>query len=195
VAHDLITNAHLGHAATAARGVGSPRIGTVVAFNGAQHAARVMIQPEGAETGWLPVLAAAVGGGWGIQAGLEIGAQVLVAPRDGDLNSGVVLGAIWSDADRAPGAPSEELWMIHKAGALVKLTNDGQVLVQDAHGTKLHFTNDGTVVVEGNLAVTGSIVGGHGTGGSVNLQTHTHAQPNDSHGDTEHETNSPTPGT
>src|SRR5581483_5197274 len=54
---------------------------------------------------------------------------------------------------------------------------------------------DGTSVYPGNIHTSGAIVAGFGTGGQVGLQTHSHAQPNDSHGDTEAPTAAPTGGT
>lgn len=71
----------------------------------------------------------------------------------------------------------------------------------------------GNVIVQGNLQLQGAIqnvTGGQyaqdintagevhakfGTGGQVGLSTHTHTQPNDSHGDTESPVSAPTPGT
>ena len=47
----------------------------------------------------------------------------------------------------------------------------------------------------GNLQTTGNVIAGFGSGDQVGLQTHKHTQPNDSHGDTEQPTNSPTAGT
>lgn len=47
----------------------------------------------------------------------------------------------------------------------------------------------------GELRVTGPVFAGYGTGDQVGLQTHVHAQPNDSHGDAESPTNPATPGT
>ena len=47
----------------------------------------------------------------------------------------------------------------------------------------------------GNLATSGNITAGAGTGDQVGLRTHTHTQPNDSHGDTEQPTAAPTAGT
>lgn len=47
----------------------------------------------------------------------------------------------------------------------------------------------------GDLKTSGNIIAGFGTGDQVGLQTHTHHQPNDSHGDTEAATNAPTAGT
>lgn len=72
---------------------------------------------------------------------------------------------------------------------------------------------NGNAAITGGLSLTGKITGsgggtytqplvtsaavtaGEGTGNQVNLQTHTHTQPNDSHGDTEQPVNAPTPGT
>lgn len=51
------------------------------------------------------------------------------------------------------------------------------------------------VTIESDLHVTGAIIAGYGGGDQVGLQTHTHSQPPDSHGDTEVETNSATAGT
>jgi hypothetical protein len=54
---------------------------------------------------------------------------------------------------------------------------------------------DGRSTYAGNFYTSGGIVAGIGTGDSVGLQTHTHTQPNDSHGDVEGATASPTGGT
>ena len=47
----------------------------------------------------------------------------------------------------------------------------------------------------GDIKTAGNVVAGFGTGGSVGLKTHTHTQPNDSHGDVEGPTSAPTAGT
>lgn len=49
-------------------------------------------------------------------------------------------------------------------------------------------------VYPGDLKIAGDVIAGEGTGGSVGLKTHTHTQPNDSHGDTEQPTAAPTAG-
>lgn len=53
----------------------------------------------------------------------------------------------------------------------------------------------GGATYSGDLKVGGNVIAGFGTGDQVGLQTHTHTQPNDSHGDTEQPTASPTAGT
>lgn len=50
-------------------------------------------------------------------------------------------------------------------------------------------------VISGAAKFAGDVVAKAGTGGSVTLSTHTHTQPNDSHGDVEGPTSSPTGGT
>lgn len=47
----------------------------------------------------------------------------------------------------------------------------------------------------GNLRVSGEVYSNYGLSNQNGLSTHTHTQPNDSHGDTEQPTSAPTPGT
>lgn len=54
---------------------------------------------------------------------------------------------------------------------------------------------DGVSVYAGNIQTGGSVTAGVGTGDQVGLQTHQHAQPNDSHNDVEQPTAAPTAGT
>ncbi len=48
--------------------VGQPRFGIVTSVDPSSATARVQLQPEGVLTGWLPVLSAWVGAGWGWSA-------------------------------------------------------------------------------------------------------------------------------
>lgn len=50
-------------------------------------------------------------------------------------------------------------------------------------------------IYAGDIKTAGNVIGGFGTGDQVGLTTHTHTQPNDSHGDTEQPTSAPTAGT
>lgn len=55
--------------------------------------------------------------------------------------------------------------------------------------------SDAGGVYGGAIHTAGAVIAGFGTGGQVGLQTHTHTQGNDGHGDAEQATNSPTGGT
>lgn len=89
-----------------------------------------------------------------------------------------------------------------KNGNLISTGPNGTT-IKDKSGNVIDMTAGGITVtpasgpvkVVGDLQVTGSLIGGFGTGDAVGLQTHTHTQPVDSHGDTEAPTNPPTPGT
>ena len=56
-----------------------PRMGLVTAWDGNAIAAKVKIQPEDFESGWLPVGVDWMGYGWGFIAPLAEGDQVLVS--------------------------------------------------------------------------------------------------------------------
>ncbi|MGH2873586.1 MAG: hypothetical protein ACRDL5_14140, partial [Solirubrobacteraceae bacterium] len=100
----------------------------------------------------------------------------------------------------------------------VVLGSDGTALMQDAAGAYVKATNDGSVRVNGNLLVAGTIGTTSGTwgdgsatvtgtikatqdivastaGNNISVTSHVHAQSPDSHGDTEQPTDAPTAGT
>jgi hypothetical protein len=81
----------------------------------------------------------------------------------------------------------------------------GVELRSDDGTCKLNFSKNGMTLTfpggsfnfdtSGNFWATGEITRGHGTGDSVTVGQHTHGQGNDSHGDSEVETNKPTANT
>jgi uncharacterized protein involved in type VI secretion and phage assembly len=150
---------------------GVARFGLVSSFDPSAYAARVMIQPENVLSGWLPVLSAWVGAGWGMAAPLTPGAQVLVIAQEGDAEQGVIVGAVWSAVDQPLPAPAGELWLQHQSGSFLKLHSDGTIALQAA-----------VVNVTGNLVVSGDIAdqnGAHGTLAALRNahDAHTHAVP------------------
>ena len=176
---DRFLNALKGHAAAQAQAQGQPRFGTVTSYNPHDGTAKVQIQPEGVQTGWLPVLSAWVGNGWGLHSPLSTGEQVLVLPQDGDAEHGVIVGRAWSDQMRPPTAAPGDMVIQHQTGSMVTLTANGQITVKDASGTSMVFSNNGTVTLTGNLLVTGNISdsnGAHGTFASLRsaYDGHTH---------------------
>jgi hypothetical protein len=124
---------------------GQARFGIVTSVDPGAGTARVQLQPEGVLTGWLPVLSAWVGAGWGISCPPTPGDQVLVLPQEGDSEHGIIVGRAWSRAAPAPAAPVGECWLTHKSGSFIRLVNDG------------------TIRMRGDLHVDGDIYDRHGS--------------------------------
>lgn len=152
--------------------VAKPRLGTVSGYDPNTYMVKVQLQPEGVETGWLPLGSPFVGSGFGIAVGPAIGDQVEVQFPDGDLSSGVVSMRFYSDAARPPAVPSGEVWIVHSSGSLLKLHNDGSIEINATAGIKYTGTSHafhGPVTMDQTLQATGQISGQGGlaiSGGS-----------------------------
>jgi phage baseplate assembly protein gpV len=153
---DLFSNVSKSHAAGLDGLGGVARFGLVSSFDPNAYAARVMLQPENVLSGWLPIVSAWVGAGWGLAAPLTPGDQVLVVAQEGSAEHGVILGAVWSVVDAPLPAPAGELWLRHQTATTVNIT--------------------GNLVVSGNISDQG---GAHGTLAALRSahDNHTHADP------------------
>lgn len=172
----------------AAGEVAEARAGIVRSYDPDSGAARVEFvdrsQPEdGAEpflSGWLPVTSPWVGNGWGMDAPPSVGDQVEVKFFGGDIENGYVCGRLYSDADRPPGAPSGEFWVVHASGSALKFRNDGTVEVKAATTASYtahlhHFIGpvrmDDTLLVQDTITGNGgmAVTGDNGTGKSMSI--------------------------
>lgn len=117
---------------------GRPRFATVASVDSASATARVVLQPEGVLTGWLPVLSSWTGAGWGMVCLPSPGDQVFVIGQEGDAENGVIVGSAFSNKRLPPPAPAGEFWLVHATGSCLKLTNDGRIQICG----DLHVTGD-----------------------------------------------------
>lgn len=133
----------------------SERHGLVTAFDPKTYTAKVTFQPEGQESGWLPIETGHIGGNYGIAIGLTpgdgkaTGDQVIVRYQEGDFESGKIVQRVHSDSDQPPQVQSGEMviWSkFKKSGG----TPDG---AQGGTGQQLFFKKDGSVnFTDGNGA-------------------------------------------
>lgn len=131
---DRIFNSIKAQARSLDQRAGQPRFATVASVNPGTATARVMLQPEGMLSGWLPILSAWTGAGWGMVCPPQPGDQVLVVPQESDAENAVIIGRAYSDVQAPPGAPAGELWLVHRSGSFFKLQNDGTLRVRgDLH--------------------------------------------------------------
>jgi phage baseplate assembly protein V len=141
-----------------------PKLGTISGYDPARPAVKVQLQPEGNETGWIPLGSLWAGNGWGMFAAPAIGSQVEVTFIDGNNEAGVVGLHFFSDVDQALSVQSGEFWIVHGKGAFVKLTNDGKLTVSDGQGATIALNGDGTITSAanswthtGDVNVTGNV--------------------------------------
>jgi len=115
-----------------------PRMGIVTSSNPQTATAKVLLQPEGVLTGWLPVLTQWVGSGWGMACPPSAGDQVLIIPQEGDAQHGLIVGRLYSNLVRPPAAEPGEITLSHQSGCSLRLLNSGVVEV----GGDLHVSGD-----------------------------------------------------
>ena len=150
-----------------ARG-GQPRFGIVTSIDIERAVAKVIVQPDGVQTGWLPVLSAWAGQGWGMICMPSPGDQVFVLPQEGSAEHGVIVGSAYSNRRPPPSAEVGECWLVHKSGSHIKLTNDGRIEIKgdlhvdgevydkkgalgqlrDVYNEHTHRTQNGTITLE-----------------------------------------------
>lgn len=138
------------------------RQGIITAYDPAEYAVKVQLQPTGEETGWIPLGTAWVGNGWGLAMGPAIGAVIKVDFDSGTVSVPLAGDQYFNAEDRCPGPPSGEFWLIHQSGSLLKFTNDGNVYVAaaaTAYYTAKKHVFDGPVQMNHTLNVDKDITG------------------------------------
>ena len=131
---DRLSNAIKSHVANLDQTAGQIKFGTVTSTNSGNATARVLIQPDGVLSGWLPVLSPWIGEGWGMACPPNPGDQVMVVPHEGDIEQGVIIGRSFSLQQMPPPAPIGEFWLVHQTGSSLKLCNDGTIRISgDLH--------------------------------------------------------------
>jgi phage baseplate assembly protein V len=125
------------------------RLGVVSAYDPNTYSVKVMFQPDGNETGWIPLGTLQVGSGFGIYAAPNIGDQIEVRFQEGDRDTGVAGPVVFDNQSPPAPVPAGEIWVLHKSGAFFKLTNDGKAAFNDGKGGSVTLNGDGTVTSTG----------------------------------------------
>lgn len=112
------------------------RHGLVTSYDPKTHLAKVTFQPEGQESGWLPIETGHIGNGFGIAIGLtpgdgkKTGDQVIVRYQEGDIESGKIVQRVHSDQDKPPRVESGEMVFWHKNGAMIFFNKAGDLILR-----------------------------------------------------------------
>jgi phage baseplate assembly protein gpV len=105
---------------------------TVSSYDADNFCAKVLLQPEGIETGWLPIASPWVGNGWGMFAAPSPGDVVTVNFQEDDTNAGIISLRLFTDSARPLSVPAGDFWLVHKSGSMLKFHGDGTVELTSA---------------------------------------------------------------
>lgn len=163
---ERLSNAIRVHSASLDLGNGQSKLAIIASVDATTSMARVLLQPEGVLSGWLPMLSPWIGNGWGMVCLPQPGDQVFIAPQDGDIEQGIIVGGCYSRQQRPPIAPAGEFWLVHQSGSYIKLSSDG------------------AIHIGGDLRVTGDIYDSRGALSHLRsaYNSHTHATPSGASG-------------
>jgi hypothetical protein len=151
------------------------RHGLVTSFDPDKYLAKVMLWPEGQETGWLPIETAHTGNDYGIAIGLQpgdgktTGDQVIVRFQEGDLESGKIVQRVHSNDEKPPTVQAGEIVIWAKFKQTEGQSDLGDDTTADGaggdndegpsgkggYGAQIYFKADGSwTVTDGNGATT-----------------------------------------
>jgi len=144
-----------------------PKVGVVTSYDPKTHAVKVLLQPgtseepDGHETGWIPITTGHVGSGFGDMAAPHLGDQVEVGFQEGDPEVPRIIGRLHSDEAQPPELAEGELLRRHKDGAELRQDKDGNIWMRQG-GSTVKVAKDGTVeakVAAGKFAYLGCTAG------------------------------------
>lgn len=128
------------------RSAGQAKFGVISSVDRDSGNVKVVVQPDGVLSGWLPMLYPWVGDGWGMICPPSAGDQVLIVAHEGDVEQGVVVGRAYSRKAMPPAVEEGECWLVHRKGNAVKLCNDGTVrVVGDLHVDGMVYDKHGSL--------------------------------------------------
>lgn len=148
---DQLVNAIKRHVSAMIGQVGQTRVGIVTSVNTANYTARVMVQPEGVLSGWLPMAATMVGGGWGLVSPCSVGEQVAFLAQEGDAEHGIIVARLFSNQQQPP-----KIYTDQYAQGNTSYIQPGEIGLVHKDGTFLRLIG-GKVLIHGDLYVDGII--------------------------------------
>jgi phage baseplate assembly protein V len=176
-----------------------PKRGVVTAYDPNTYSAKVLIQPEGYETGFIPIGSEWVGSGWGLYCPPTPGDEVEINYQEGGKNAPYIGKRFYGNLAPPLNVPSGEFWLVHKSGTALKLTNDENASLNVAGNLNItvagqvnltasgkvvasasEFDLTGNLIVTGNITATGDIFDNNTSDGSMNhirtiYDSHTHS--------------------
>ena len=128
--------------------------GTITAYDPATYTVKVMLQPDGVETGWIPLGAAWVGANLGAVFGPPLGTDCRVDFVGGMPEASLAGARLFNANFTPPVVQSGQGAIVDGAGSYVRLNNDGTITL----GANVGINSTTPLLTQtGNLKVTGTI--------------------------------------
>lgn len=124
-------------ASMVSNGRASTALGKVVAFDEANYFVNVELYPnpenpdQPMTTGPIPLATIWSGNGWGFFAPPGIGDVIQVEYQEGSFQNAIATMRFYQ-LDGNLSVPSGEMWLVHKEGSYIKMTNDGKVSINSS---------------------------------------------------------------
>ena len=135
-----------------------PRVGIVTSYDPNRYAAKVQLQPEGHESGWIPIDTGHIGSGFGIAVGLTPGDQVSIGYHEDDPDSPKVTGRLHSDQERPPVAQSGEV-VIQTSTSVLKIDKSGNITITSGGNMTISASGSIALTSGGQLTHNGHDIG------------------------------------
>jgi phage baseplate assembly protein V len=151
------------------------RYGLVSQFSPSTMKAKVKFGDDDIVTDWLPIIKQRTSGDQSFDC-LVINEQVACI-MDENLETGVILGAIYSTADTPPEEAGEKIWgRKFEDGTILKYDQSSHKLTVKLVGSGAKMEIEGDVEVTGKITASGNIETSTGDvkAGTVALKLHTH---------------------
>ena len=133
--------------------------GTITSYDPNAYAVKVMIEPDGYETGWIPLPSCFVGKGYGAYFGPEIGQAVSVTFAEGDKDNGRISKFFFNNVEvpigGANAVQSGEILLADKLGNSIRFSPvQNKFIIAAGKEADLNVGTNLNVVVAGNMTVT-----------------------------------------
>jgi len=148
------------------------KYGNITAYNPNNYTVKVMLQPEGIETGFIPLATIWVGNNFGAVFGPNIGDSVKLDFIDGNVQASVVGGRFYNVSALPPLVRSGQAALVDSQGSFIRLNNDGTITMNAPNGITLTtptLTQNGNVQVNGKITASGDVLGN-----GISLDNHVH---------------------
>lgn len=143
------------------------RLAFVTATDDPEQLGRIKVEylghEAGAESDWALIVTALAGDKTGFFTMPEVGDLVAMACVNGDLDSPLMLGALWNGAQKPPSDKITERQFVSRKGHALILSDgdDDGITLKDSHGNTLVMNKDGiSIATNKDLKIT---VGGKTT--------------------------------